>query len=203
MEPIDTALLSPPSTAATGKNAFAELRSEEFLKLLTTQLTHQDPFEPTDNADLLRQLSSIREIELSTTLTESLRSLTGQQRFASASSLIGQHVTAVPDENGQAPSGVVVAVQFQVDGQAILRLSNGQVMSLERISMIEPPLQAARRLVGKVVVGVDQRTQSEPEPVEGLVTDVRVDDQGEVVLELDSGSDLRFRDVFVSADEQP
>ncbi len=59
-------------TAAPAKkgNAFDELGSSDFLKLMLTQLTNQDPLEPTGNEELLRQISSIREIELSTTLTE-------------------------------------------------------------------------------------------------------------------------------------
>lgn len=197
MEPMIATLPTSAAPVVTGRNSFAQLRSEEFLKLLTTELTNQDPFEPTDNAALLEQLSSIRNMELSTTLIESLRSLTDQQRFGSASALIGRHVTGVPDENGQAVSGVVVGIQFQQDGRVILRLSNGETMPLERIGSIEPPLQAAQRLVGREVVGVDRRVPDNPEPVEGLVAGVRLDEQGEVILELDSGDDLRFRDVVL------
>ncbi len=195
MEPVNTSLLSPAATNAPRPNAFADLKSEDFLKLLITQLTSQDPLEPTGNAELLDQLSSIRNIELSTTLTDSLRLLTGQQRFASASSLIGQYVTGIPDESGAAVSGIVVGIQFEADGQPVLQLSGGGVMSLAQVSMIEPPLRAAERLVGQTVIGVDRRRAGESEVVEGLVTAVLIDDQGEVVLELDTGGDLRFRDV--------
>lgn len=40
-----------------------ELTSQDFLKLLVTQLTYQDPLDPMGNEELLRQISSIREIE--------------------------------------------------------------------------------------------------------------------------------------------
>jgi flagellar basal-body rod modification protein FlgD len=166
------------------------------LKLLTTELTHQDPFEPTDNAALLEQLSSIRNMELSTTLTDSLRSLTDQQRFGSASALIGQSVTSAPNEVGQSISGMVIGIQFQADGQVVLRLSTGDALTLDQLASIEPPLQAAERLVGHVVAGVDRRLPTEPVAVEGLVTAVRLDENGEALLELDSGGDIRLRDVL-------
>lgn len=195
MNPInETSLLSPPS-GADAANSFADMGSEDFLKLLIMQLRNQDPLEPVGNEELLRQISSIREIELSTTLTDSLRALTGQQHFASASSLIGQYVTGLPDEDGAAVSGIVVGVRFADEGRAILRLADGSEMPLEQVSTIEPPLRAAEALIGQAVIGLDRRDPANPEVVEGIATGVRVDTSGEVLLELDTGQDLRFRDI--------
>lgn len=113
-------LINPTSTSFTTNqpplpvrdNAATAMDSQDFFKLLITQLTNQDPFEPTGNDELLRQISSIRDIELSTTLTDSLRSLTGQQRFTSASTLIGQFVTGVPGPDGVVDSGLVIGIRF-------------------------------------------------------------------------------------------
>jgi hypothetical protein len=147
------------------------------------------------NEELLRQISSIREIELSTTLTDSLRALTGQQNFGSASALVGQYVTSLPDENGVVERGIVVGVRFAPGGGPVLLLGNGTEMPLERVSTVEPPLRAAEALIGQAVVGVDRRDRSNPEVVEGIVTGARTDASGEVMLELDTGRDLRFRDL--------
>ena len=66
---------------------------------------------------------------------------------------------------------------------------------MDQLDTIESPVQAAEALTGQAVVGVDRRGSGASEVVEGVVTGVRVDALGEVVLELDSGRDLRFRDV--------
>lgn len=202
MEPIYATSAASPlgggASALSGAgsaNSFADLGSEDFLKLLIMQLQYQDPLEPVGNAELLQQISSVREIELSTTLTESLRALTGQQHFASASSLIGKYVTALPDEDGNAQRGIVAGVRFADGGRPILQLANGGEMALEQVSTIEPPLRAAEALIGQVVVGVDRRDRANPELVEGVVTGVRVEAQNEVLLELDTGQALRFWDV--------
>lgn len=176
------------------------LGSQDFLKLLVAQLTNQDPLDPTSNQELFQQIASIREIELSTTLTDSLRTLTGQQRFSSASSLIGQYVTSLPDANGLEDRGVVVGVRFAVDGRPILLLGSGAELQLDRLSTIELPLRAGEALVGQKITGVDRRDPSDPRAVEGVVTGVRLNEGGDVVLELDSGDDLRLADVMTITD---
>ncbi len=185
-----------PATATASGNSTLGLGSEDFYKLLITQLTNQDPLEPTGNEELLRQIASIREIELSTTLTESLQALTGQQRFASASSLIGQYVSGLPGEDGVVASGVVIGIRFTEEGRPVLQLANGTEMPLEQVSTIQSPLAAAQALIGQSVVGLDRRDPSEPELVEGVVTGVAVTDTGETMLELDTGGDLRLSDLI-------
>ena len=197
MEPITSTLTSPTTARGTTRSeAFTELGSDDFLKLLVTQLTSQDPLEPTSNQELLQQISSIRDIELSTTLTDSLRSLTGEQRFGSASSLIGQFVTGAADENGAVVAGVVTAVRFDPAGRPTLQLANGSMLTVEQVASIEQPLRAAESLVGQAVSGVDRRQPSNPVPVQGVATGVRLDASGDVLLELDTGGDIRFRDVI-------
>lgn len=186
-----------PSDSNSAPNTFADLGSEDFLRLLIAQLTNQDPLEPMGNAELLDQLSSVRELELSTTLTDSLRRLTGQERFASATALIGKYVTSLPGADGLAHRGIVAAIRFGGDGRPILQLSDGTELPVEQVGTVEPPVRAAEALVGQAIVGLDQRDPSNPEVVEGVVTGVRIESSGEVFLELDSGKDLRFRD-FVS-----
>ena len=195
MEAIDATSLLSPSTGAPTTNSFSELGSTEFLSLLIAQLKNQDPLEPVGNAELLQQISSVREIELSTTLTETIRSLTGGQRFASASSLIGQYVAGAPSADGMVAQGLVVGIRFADGGQPILQLAGGGELPMDQLATIESPIRAAEALTGQVVVGVDRRGSAESEVVEGVVTGVRIDALGEVVLELDSGRDLRFRDV--------
>lgn len=174
----------------------AGLTSDDFFKLLISQLTNQDPLEPTSNDELLKQISSIRDIELSTTLTESLQKLTGQQQFGSASMLIGQYVRSLPDENGMVQAGVVTAVKFDGTGKPALQLSNGAELGMESVATIESPARAAEALIGRAVLGLDRRTPSAPEPVDGLVTAVRAGEGGEFILELDTGDDLRLSDVI-------
>ncbi len=183
-------------TGSSSANSALALGSQDFYELLITQLTNQDPMEPMGNEELLRQIASIREIELSSSLTESLQALADQQQFGSASSLIGRYVTGLPGQDGIVDSGLVVGIRFTDGGRPVLQLANGSEMPLEQVSTIESPLAFAQALVGRQVVGVDRRDPSEPELIEGIVTGVTVAGTGEMTLELDTGQDLRLNDLI-------
>lgn len=202
MEGINAAVLTPPTGTGENRKAFAELGTEDFLALLISQLTNQDPLDPMGSDELLTQISSIRDIELSTTLTDSLRSLTGQERFGAASSLIGQYVTGQAGDDGVAPSGIVMAVRFGEGGTPILQLSGGGELPMDRVQTIESPARVAEQLIGQEIVGVDRRTPTDPQIVRGVVTAVRSDKPGELFLELDTGEELRLQDVVGLADSE-
>jgi flagellar basal-body rod modification protein FlgD len=176
-------------------NGFEDLGSDDFLKLLITQLVNQDPLEPTGNEELLAQIASIREIELSTAMTSSLKSLTGRQDFASSSALIGQFVTGQPGDDGSRVEGLVIGVSFEADGQAILNLADGRALPLQQVASIQDAGEMVAAMIGQSVSGVDLRNPSSPRAVQGVVTASRRESDGTWLLELDTGEDIRLRDV--------
>ncbi|MEK6644969.1 MAG: flagellar hook capping FlgD N-terminal domain-containing protein [Planctomycetota bacterium] len=122
----------------TTKN-FNDLQSEDFFGLLIAQLQSQDPLKPTDNQTLLNQMSSIRQMEQSSTLTNTLNSLAAEQRFGSASSLIGQYVSGTFGDSNSSPTtvaGVVTSVRFEDSGRAILELHNGGEIPAEKVDLV-------------------------------------------------------------------
>lgn len=122
---------------------FSDLGSEDFFRLLITELQSQDPMKPTDNQQLMDQLSSIRQMEQSVTLNKTLQALAAEQRFGATSGLIGHYVTGtVTDNAGQSHelSGVVIGVRFDKQGQAILELHNGSSLpasKVEQVTLVE------------------------------------------------------------------
>lgn len=187
------------NASTVDNNAFAEIDSSEFLNILITELSNQDPFEPTDSAAILEQLSSIRNIEAQNKLETSLDSLVTQNAIASAGNLIGQYVTGLNTSN-QAIEGVVTSLRVE-NGQPILRVqTNDGVRDLEadRITDVEDigdidsqiiqqllsNLQVldAASLVGKTVTGTD----ANGEVIQGQVSSVRVENN-DILLELDTG----------------
>ena len=56
VNPYSNLTVTPkPETAATPKKT--SLGQEQFLKLMTTQMTHQDPTKPMENGDFLTQIA--------------------------------------------------------------------------------------------------------------------------------------------------
>jgi len=121
------------------------LSSEDFFKMLVTELRQQDPLQPSKTSDLIGQVSQIRSIELSKNLTDALAQVTHNQRVAGASELIGKYVTAIvtgTDGTSQQISGVVTGVQFDANGGAVLELDTGQSIPADSVTRITSPENA-------------------------------------------------------------
>src|SRR5262245_45919890 len=88
------------------KTGFSSLTADDFLKVLIEQLKTQDPSSPTDSDQLLQQISSMRELQSSIELSDSIKSLTLSQQLTSATSFLGKQIAGT-DVNDQAASGIV------------------------------------------------------------------------------------------------
>jgi flagellar basal-body rod modification protein FlgD len=113
---------TPPvgtSTAAdteqkNGTNNLKDLDIDQFLQLMISELTNQDPLNPMDNTQLVQQMGELRSIAASDQLTGTLQSLQTQQSLTTASSLIGKRVTAISTDNENV-TGTVSSVSVEVD----------------------------------------------------------------------------------------
>lgn len=117
----------------TVQEAVQQVDLNDFLKLLITELQNQDPLNPLDNAQMLQQLSQIREIgateEMTDTvqqLSSALEAVTTGQNLATASSLIGKRIKGVSDDSKDVV-GVVKSASLQngrlsltVDGSSVV-----------------------------------------------------------------------------------
>lgn len=133
--PISAADASISTAAST--NRFSDLTSEEFIKIIFTELSNQDPFKPNDSSALLEQLNSIRSIESDTQLTKQLSSIVTQNQLATAGNLIGRQVQGLTPDSERV-SGMVVSVAKQKDSVSLL-LDNGWVVPMENVETIVDP----------------------------------------------------------------
>jgi flagellar basal-body rod modification protein FlgD len=125
---------SAAAAQTPGSSRLAELNSTEFIKVLITELTNQDPFAPNDSQAILEQLSSLRNIESQLSLQKQLESLVLQNQIAQASGMIGKLVEGLDTQNNQL-TGNVTSVRV-VDGKAILELDTGKALPMDRVTRI-------------------------------------------------------------------
>ncbi len=111
------------STSSSRATGFNSLSSEDFIKIMTTELSRQDPLSPTDSKAILEQISSIRSIESNISLKASLEQMVKQNEFSSASGLIGKKVLALTDQ-AEEVVGVVRGVSNTREGARVV-LHNG------------------------------------------------------------------------------
>lgn len=135
------AISSAVSPIATGAGGFGDLTSEEFIKVMIEELSHQDPFEPQDSSALLEQLSSLRNIESQLTLQQQIGDLVLQNQIAAAGGLIGKIVNG-QDADFDDIQGLVTSVRVQ-DGTVYLELDTGRTLPMDRITEITDANPAA------------------------------------------------------------
>jgi len=114
--------------AAESKKDKSALGKDEFLKLLTNQLQHQDPTEPMDNTAFVAQLAQFSSLEQMSNVNDTLtKMLTGQtsalqtgsaQMVGKTAMLTGDEVDFEPGDlaarigvNLEKPAKVTVAIQ--------------------------------------------------------------------------------------------
>ena len=115
-----------PSTA--GNNDLRDVDVDKFLDLLIAELQNQDPLNPMDNAEMVQQISQIREISATNQLSDTLNSVLLGQNVSTASSLIGKRISALTDD-AKNVEGVVDRVSMEKDGtnesQRVIRVYIG------------------------------------------------------------------------------
>jgi len=138
MSAVDSISSSAPPSSTS---AFSTLASEDFIRVMFTELTNQDPSAPNDSQALLEQISSIRSIESDLSLTERLEEIALQSEIASSGSLLGKFVTGLND-SGAEVLGYVDSISITREG-TVLNLSTGQSVAMRRVQeVIDPALIA-------------------------------------------------------------
>jgi flagellar basal-body rod modification protein FlgD len=133
---------APQGTQSTNKNF--NLKAEDFIKMMVTQLQNQDPTKPADNGQLLAQMSQIGQLQSNTTLTDSLKGMVLQNQIGAAGNLIGKNVAGLDGQNNTV-KGIVNSVKVQSDG-VMLQLDNGNTLSLGNVTDIAAAPATSRGL---------------------------------------------------------
>jgi len=112
-----------PSTRVAQK----VLGQSDFLKLLTTQMSNQDPMNPISDTDQIAQLAQFSSLQ-------SMNALLTNSQLQGASNMIGKSVTA-SDVNGHSVTGTVDAAQLN-SGSVYVTI-NGEQYAYSTITKVK------------------------------------------------------------------
>jgi len=118
-------------TGTQSKKSGFDLKAEDFIKMMVTQLQNQDPMEPAKNEQLLAQMSQIGQLQTSTQLQDQLGKITMQNSLSAAGGMIGKLVTG-KDAVGEDLQGIVTSVKV-ADGEISLELDSGKQMKMSDV----------------------------------------------------------------------
>lgn len=104
------------TTQNTATQQKQSLGQEQFLKLLTTQLTNQDPTNPMENGDFLGQMAQFSTVsgiqDLQGSFKQFAESISSSQALQAAS-LVGRYVSA-PGQEGLLSAGGAISGDFEL-----------------------------------------------------------------------------------------
>ena len=134
---------TPAATTSTTPHK-TQLDQSDFLKLMTAQLSNQDPFQPQSNDQMIAQMAQFSTVSGITQLNSTLSSISTQiseNRIATAANFIGKTVLvpgniAMPDDTG-AISGAIdlpsdaTSVQLQISSMTAKGQAGPLVKSID------------------------------------------------------------------------
>jgi flagellar basal-body rod modification protein FlgD len=83
----------------SGKTGSSGLDRDDFLKLLITQLQHQDPTSPVEDKDFIAQMAQFSSLEQITNMSASFQRLSGLLASGEASQVLGKTVEIRDGDN--------------------------------------------------------------------------------------------------------
>lgn len=129
-----TSAITPTNDFAA--NAASQLRLDDLLKVLLTELTHQDPFKPVENTDFMAQIAQFASLSSTQQLNTNIEQLVALQAMNQSVALIGRRVSA--KVNGATVDGVVKSLSL-ADGlpRITINTDGGEVIPNVAIGQLE------------------------------------------------------------------
>jgi flagellar basal-body rod modification protein FlgD len=118
-------LVAAPAAAGAPSSA---LGLQDFMKVLLTQLTFQDPLKPMDNQAFMAQMAQFTALDQTQQLNQRVQQLLENQAALQSIGLLGRTVDVL--SNGVSSTGTVSAMALQGDAPLLtVSLASGGVLN--------------------------------------------------------------------------
>jgi flagellar basal-body rod modification protein FlgD len=142
---------SSSTPAASDANITSQLGPSAFLKLLTTQLSNQDPLNPMDDTQSVSQLAQFSALQASDNLATSFSNFQSNFAVLQSANLIGATVSVNATDpttgNASTISGTVNSIEV-VNGAPVFTLYNPATKSLYANSNNQPLTFSTSQILG-------------------------------------------------------
>lgn len=123
-----------PTSAAGSTSEVGGVGLQDFLKILTSQLSNQDPLKPLDNQEFIAQVAQFSALEQSRQLNQKIDQLLSVQSATQSVGLLGKTVDV--NASSGAATGQVKALSF-LTGEPLLTVQTTAGAVLEGISLAQ------------------------------------------------------------------
>jgi flagellar basal-body rod modification protein FlgD len=124
---------------------------DAFLKLLVTQLKHQDPTKPMEDREFMAQMAQFSSLEQMNNLNKEMRSLIRSAESSEAYGLIGKEIESFNRETQKTVTGPVSSIRYKDD--QVRLMVNGEEVQIKDIHSVK---QGALNLIEEREIPVKQ-----------------------------------------------
>jgi flagellar basal-body rod modification protein FlgD len=115
-------VVTPTERDTKNKN----LSSKDFLELLVTQMTNQDPLEPMNDKEFMAQMAQFSSLEEMSGLNKTMSGFVKGQQMIGANSYLGQDVTILGDGGAQVDGQVTAISSANQEGKVRVTVNNAE-----------------------------------------------------------------------------
>lgn len=126
--PVVATTKNQPTTNQTNKATAKTSTHDQFMQLMLTELTQQDPLKPMSTSEMANQMLSLQQVSTTENLQKQLENLSNVLMMG-ATGLVGKNVTVLDPNTQQEVTGAVQALRSK-SGQLSLVI-NGQTYPSE------------------------------------------------------------------------
>lgn len=126
---------------ARGKKYGEAMGKDDFMKLLVTEIRHQDPTQPMADREFIAQMTQFSSLEQMQNMNNSMASLYANSRNSEAYGLIGKRIEAMDPITNRAVSGDVSHVVRE--GNEVRVVVNGNEVPLDNVHAVYPAAERA------------------------------------------------------------
>jgi len=129
------------------------LGKDEFLKLLVTELTHQNPLKPMNDREFISQMAQFSALEQMQNVAKGMNDLKNisskSMQNIEANSMIGKKISGNDFVTQKPVSGIVQSVIRDRSGKVFLNLDD-HIVSINDVLKVENPSNVSRETISPV-----------------------------------------------------
>lgn len=110
------------SSSGASSSSNTAMQMDDFLQLLTSQITNQDPLEPMKDTEFISQMANIASLEQMQQFTKGFETFASSHNDMVAQAYLGKMVNI--SENGLEVSGMVDSVEKNSDGEVFVTVGD-------------------------------------------------------------------------------
>jgi len=114
-----------------------KLGKDTFLKLLVTELKHQDPTRPMEDKEFIAQMAQFSSLEQMTNVNKELRNLVTSSKASEAYGVLGKHIESYDSQAKKRVVGTVSSVFFKGE-ELMLKVGKNEVAMKDVHSVTMP-----------------------------------------------------------------